>query len=62
MTYFNITTKQSAPDEYKKYCNLLTTVITGGVDFNETETWVFASIYMEELSSIHSVSKVGHLI
>lgn len=34
------------------------TVITIGVDFSETETWVFASIYMEELSSIHSVSKV----
>lgn len=36
----------------------MTTIITVGVDFNETETWVFAGIYMEDLSSMHSVSKV----
>lgn len=36
----------------------MTTIITVGVDFNETETWVFVSIYMEELSIMHSVSKV----
>lgn len=34
------------------------TIITAGLDFNETQTRVFASIYTEELSTTHSVSKV----
>lgn len=34
------------------------TIITAGVDFSETETWVFASIYMEALSTTHSVRKL----
>lgn len=36
----------------------MTIVLTVGVNFNEIQTCVFASTYLEELSSIHSVSKV----